>query len=73
MFGPGEISLNDMFATGAGTARRVFVVESLVESAWIPLHVRLVAEGKRGGDRLLISASALLDPRLWQRVPAKAG
>jgi len=73
MFGPGEISLNDRFTMVAGTARKVFVVESFVEAPTLPLHVRLVAEGKRNGDQLLISASALLDPRLWRRVPAKAG
>jgi hypothetical protein len=57
---------------GIGSARKVFMVESLVESSAIPLHVRLVVDGKRNGDRLLIAASALLDTRLWQRVPAKA-
>jgi hypothetical protein len=73
MFGNDQISVGDMFATGVSSSRRVYVVEALVESPGIPTHVRLVPEGQGGSTGMLMSTSALLDPRFWRRVPAKSG
>ena len=69
MFGNDEISLGDRFTTGINASRKVCVVEALVERPGIPLHVRLVAEGRPGGSGMLMSVSALLDPRFWRRAP----
>jgi hypothetical protein len=73
MFGNDQIAVGDMFTTGSSSSRRVYVVEALVESPGIPTHVRLVPEGQNGSTGMLMSTSALLDPRFWRRVPAKAG
>jgi len=71
MFGNDQVSLGDMFTTSTGPSRKVWVVEALVEQPAIPLHARLVVEGRERGTGMLMSASALLDPHFWQRVSPK--
>ncbi len=71
MFGNDQVSLNDRFTTGSGLYSKVYVVEALIERPAIPLHARLFAQGDERGSGMLISASALLDPRFWHRVSAK--
>jgi hypothetical protein len=62
----GQVSVGDSFTKVGGTSRTVYVVASLVASYGAPSHVRLVAE--ESSDGMLMSASALLDNRLWSRV-----
>ena len=68
MFANNQVSLRDAFATGRGLAQKVYVVESFVENPSFPLHVRLVPKGRERSPGMLMSASALLDSRLWRRV-----
>jgi hypothetical protein len=72
MFGNDQVALGDIFTTGTGSSRKVYVVEALVNSPGIPLHVRLITEGQRRSTGILMSTSALLDNRFWQRVSAKS-
>jgi hypothetical protein len=65
----GAISIGDRFTKVGDYSRMVYVADSLVELHGLPPHVRLVRFG--GGDGMLMSASALLDPRLWTRVSAE--
>lgn len=65
----GEISIGDRFTKVGDYSRMVYVVHSLVDSPGAPPHVRLV--GPAGSDKMLMSASALLDSRFWFRVSAE--
>jgi hypothetical protein len=67
----GAVSIGDRFTKVGDYSRTVYVVDSLVEGRGSPPHVRLVNSG--GKERILISASALADPRFWSRVAASTG
>lgn len=62
-----EVSLGDGFAR-VGTSRTVYRVASFVASPGLPLHVRLLADGKEQGAPLLMSVSAVKDPRFFRRI-----
>ena len=68
----GEVSVGDNFAR-AGASRTVYRVASFVESSGLPLHVRLLADGKEQIAPLLMSVSALKDPRFFRRLQQAPG
>ena len=61
-----QVSIGDTFTKAGGFSRLIYAVDSFLQSDHIPRHVRLLARGEN--DRMLISLSALLDPRIWLRV-----
>jgi hypothetical protein len=66
-FGNDQVSVGDGFTRVGNWSGATYVVTSLVEPPGMPPHVRLVADGQRQGDQMLMSVSALLDRRFWQR------
>jgi hypothetical protein len=62
-----KISLGDSF-TPIGGSRVIYTVDSFVERPGMPLHVRLTRSPERSGTSLLMSVSALKDPRFFRRV-----
>jgi hypothetical protein len=66
----GEVSIGNRFIKVGDYSRTVYIVDSLVESHGFLPHARLVADGERRST-MLMSASALSDPRFWSRVTAK--
>jgi hypothetical protein len=73
-FGKDRVRVGDAFAR-VGWLRVVYIVESVVEGVrGMPPHVRLVTEPRSADAPLLISISALSDPRFYERVKQpKAG
>jgi hypothetical protein len=69
-FGSDQIAVGDGFTKVGSWSGTVYTVASFFEPPGMPSHVRLVAEGERDG--LLMSTSAVLDPRFWRRVPVAA-
>ena len=65
-----KVSLGDRFSP-VGTPRTVYTVDSFVERQGLPLHVRLVVSQEQPGGYLLISVSALRDPRFFTRLPER--
>ena len=66
-----EVSIGDRFTKVGDYSRTIYVIQSLVESHGTPPHARLVgAEGRQ--NRMLMSASVLLDPRFWSRVSTQS-
>lgn len=65
---PHLVSIGDRFIKVGPPFRPVYMVKSVVDLYEIPPHVRLVTNGQ--SDEMLMSVSALLDRRLWSRVPA---
>ena len=62
-----KVSLGDSF-TRVGASRTTYTVDSFVERPGVPLHVRLVIPEKLPSSPLLMSVSALKDPRFFRRV-----
>ena len=67
-FAKDQISIGDSFAKAGNWSGAVYVVTAFFEPPGLPPHVRLVAEGERRSG-MLMSISAILDPRFWRRVP----
>jgi hypothetical protein len=65
-----QIAVGDSFTRAGTWSGAVYVVTAFFNPPGLPPHVRLVSAGEGQGDRLLISISAILDPRFWRRVPA---
>jgi len=68
-FSRDQIAIGDGFAKVGSWSGAVYVVTAFFEPPGLPPHVRLVTEAEGQSDRLLISTSAVLDPRFWRRVP----
>jgi hypothetical protein len=62
-----KVSIGDRFSP-VGAPRTIYTVDSFVERPGLPLHVRLVQSQDRQGAHLLMSISALRDPRFFTRV-----
>jgi len=69
-FSRDQVSIGDGFVKTGSWSASVYVVTAFFEPPGLPPHVRLVAEGEGRSDRMLMSISAVLDPRFWRRVPA---
>jgi hypothetical protein len=69
-FANDQIALGDGFMKVGSWAGTVYIVASFFEPPGMPPHVRLVAQGERQSGAMLMSISAVLDPRFWRRVPA---
>ncbi len=68
-FANDQVSLGDSFTKVGSWSGTVYVVAAFFEPPGMPSHVRLVAEGQRQSAGMLMSVSAVLDRRFWQRVP----
>jgi len=68
-FADNQVSIGDSFTKIGSWSGTVYVVASLCELPGLPTHVRLVAAGERQSAGMLMSISAVLDPRFWRRVP----
>ncbi len=71
-FSKDQVSIGDSFVKAGSWSGAVYVVASFFEPPGLPSHVRLVAQGERQSAGMLMSISAVLDPRFWRRVPAAA-
>ena len=69
-FSKDQVAIGDGFTKVGHGLSAVYVVTAFFEPSGLPTHVRLVAEGEGQSERMLVSKSALLDPRFWRRVPA---
>jgi hypothetical protein len=63
-----QIAVGDSFTKAGTWSGSVYVVTAFFNPPGLPPHVRLASAGQ--GDRMLMSISAILDPRFWRRVPA---
>ena len=68
-FAKDQVSIGDSFAKTGSWSGSVYVVASFCEPPGLPPHVRLVTQGERRSG-MLMSISAVLDPRFWRRIPA---
>jgi hypothetical protein len=71
-FGKDPVLVGDAF-TRVGGARTVFTVTSIVDTPpGTPAHVRLIGDARSGPAALMMSVSALTDPRFFERVSRAA-
>jgi hypothetical protein len=69
-FGNDQIAIGDGFTKVGSWSGTVYTVAAFFEPPGMPSHVRLVAQGERQSAGMLMSTSAVVDPRFWRRVSA---
>jgi hypothetical protein len=71
-FSNDQIAVGDGFTKVGSWSGTVYTVAAFFEPPGMPSHVRLVAQGERQSAGMLMSISAVLDPRFWRRVAVVA-